>query len=85
MATTGISEGASLSSHEYGHAAPTSLWALTLGSIGVVCGDIGTSPLYALKMLSRRASPQPAGTEALALSHARWCSGWHYQLKQAAG
>ena len=26
-----------------------SFWALTLGSIGVVYGDIGTSPLYALK------------------------------------
>src|SRR5262249_52302588 len=25
------------------------LWALALGSIGVVYGDIGTSPLYALK------------------------------------
>ena len=25
------------------------LWALTLGSIGVVYGDIGTSPLYALR------------------------------------
>src|SRR6202171_3439300 len=24
-------------------------WALTLGSIGVVYGDIGTSPLYALR------------------------------------
>ena len=24
-------------------------WALALGSIGVVYGDIGTSPLYALK------------------------------------
>nr|WP_237050288.1 potassium transporter Kup [Microvirga ossetica] len=34
---------------EHGHAAPTSFWALTLGSIGVVYGDIGTSPLYALK------------------------------------
>lgn len=28
---------------------PTSFWALTLGSVGVVYGDIGTSPLYALK------------------------------------
>ena len=28
---------------------PTSFWALTLGSIGVVYGDIGTSPLYALR------------------------------------
>jgi KUP system potassium uptake protein len=27
----------------------TSFWALTLGSIGVVYGDIGTSPLYAVK------------------------------------
>jgi KUP system potassium uptake protein len=27
----------------------TSLWALTLGSIGVVYGDIGTSPLYAMR------------------------------------
>ena len=27
----------------------TGFWALTLGSIGVVYGDIGTSPLYALR------------------------------------
>src|ERR687885_1812267 len=27
----------------------TSFWTLALGSIGVVYGDIGTSPLYALK------------------------------------
>jgi len=26
-----------------------SFWALTLGSIGVVYGDIGTSPLYAMR------------------------------------
>ena len=33
-----------------GDAHPTSsFWALTLGSIGVVYGDIGTSPLYALR------------------------------------
>jgi KUP system potassium uptake protein len=29
--------------------ARTSFWTLTLGSVGVVYGDIGTSPLYALK------------------------------------
>jgi KUP system potassium uptake protein len=29
--------------------AKTSFWALTLGSIGVVYGDIGTSPLYAVR------------------------------------
>ena len=27
----------------------TSIWVLTLGSIGVVFGDIGTSPLYSLQ------------------------------------
>ena len=27
----------------------TGFWALTLGSIGVVFGDIGTSPLYAFR------------------------------------
>jgi KUP system potassium uptake protein len=29
--------------------AKTGFWTLTLGSLGVVYGDIGTSPLYALK------------------------------------
>src|SRR4051794_8977651 len=29
--------------------AKTRFWALTLGSIGVVYGDIGTSPLYAMR------------------------------------
>src|SRR3954467_11483303 len=28
---------------------PSAFWKLTLGSLGVVYGDIGTSPLYALK------------------------------------
>ena len=28
---------------------PAGFWALTLGSIGVVYGDIGTSPLYAFR------------------------------------
>src|SRR3954468_10850191 len=28
---------------------PGSFWALTIGSIGVVYGDIGTSPLYAFR------------------------------------
>ena len=27
----------------------TGFWSLTLGSIGVVFGDIGTSPLYAFR------------------------------------
>ena len=32
-----------------GHAAKAGFWALALGSVGVVYGDIGTSPLYALR------------------------------------
>ena len=39
-----------------------------MGSLGVVYGDIGTSPLYALKeSLSAAAAAGP--------SPARWCSG----------
>ena len=33
-------------------------WALALGAIGVVYGDIGTSPLYALREAVRRANQQ---------------------------
>ena len=36
-------------SAENGHTQDKHFWALALGSIGVVYGDIGTSPLYALK------------------------------------
>jgi KUP system potassium uptake protein len=32
-----------------GHAQSESFWALALGSMGVVFGDIGTSPLYAMR------------------------------------
>jgi KUP system potassium uptake protein len=32
-----------------GHSHGESFWALTLGSVGVVYGDIGTSPLYAFR------------------------------------
>jgi KUP system potassium uptake protein len=39
----------------------TGFWPLTLGSIGVVFGDIGTSPLYAFReALSAAAEGQPA-------------------------
>jgi KUP system potassium uptake protein len=38
------------------------LWGLTLGSIGVVYGDIGTSPLYAMRVALQAASePGQAG------------------------
>ena len=41
-------DGAGASPHSEGHARE-GFWALTLGSIGVVYGDIGTSPLYAFR------------------------------------
>src|SRR5215468_10593457 len=34
----------------------TTFWALTIGSIGVVYGDIGTSPLYAFREAVNAAS-----------------------------
>ncbi|ANY84626.1 potassium transporter Kup (plasmid) [Microvirga ossetica] len=64
MAATGISERVGVGPVEHGHATPTSFWALTLGSIGVVYGDIGTSPLYALKE-SLAAATDHAGATAL--------------------
>jgi KUP system potassium uptake protein len=39
-----------------GHAHRESFWALTLGSVGVVYGDIGTSPLYAFREALNAAS-----------------------------
>ena len=48
-------------STENGHAAQSNkLWALALGSIGVVYGDIGTSPLYAMREAVTAASPEAA-------------------------
>lgn len=43
------------------------LWALGLGSIGVVYGDIGTSPLYALKESLTAASAGGQLTEEMAI------------------
>lgn len=43
----GLDEGHDGAS-KHGHA-PASYWALALGALGVVYGDIGTSPLYALR------------------------------------
>jgi KUP system potassium uptake protein len=33
----------------HGHGHPAAFWPLTLGALGVVFGDIGTSPLYTIK------------------------------------
>src|ERR1700741_4830124 len=39
-----------------GEPSGSSFWALTLGSVGVVYGDIGTSPLYAFRVAVTAAS-----------------------------
>jgi KUP system potassium uptake protein len=50
------------SNAEGGHGTPDKhFWALALGSIGVVYGDIGTSPLYAFKEAVGAATKQGAG------------------------
>ncbi len=41
--------------------ATSGFWALTLGSIGVVFGDIGTSPLYAFREAVTHAADGPPG------------------------
>ena len=47
--------------------APSRLWTLVLGSIGVVYGDIGTSPLYALKESLTAATAGGQLTEAMVI------------------
>src|ERR1041385_2307436 len=49
-------QGSDLSARHDGEA-HSGFWALTLGSIGVVYGDIGTSPLYAFREAITAASP----------------------------
>ena len=47
-ATADLSAGSEAAAEHGGHAAgKPGFWALALGSVGVVYGDIGTSPLYA--------------------------------------
>jgi KUP system potassium uptake protein len=45
----------------------TGFWALTLGSIGVVFGDIGTSPLYAFRVAVANAAHGQPVTRAIVL------------------
>jgi KUP system potassium uptake protein len=45
----GTTEPAAAAGHGHGLTGPPSFAALTIGSVGVVYGDIGTSPLYAFR------------------------------------
>src|SRR5262245_25385945 len=49
MARTTAAPGETPVEHGAEAHSASGLWALTLGSIGVVYGDIGTSPLYAFR------------------------------------
>ncbi len=49
VASEKTASGAALSATEPAPQDQSSRWALTLGSVGVVYGDIGTSPLYAFR------------------------------------
>jgi KUP system potassium uptake protein len=51
-----------------GTPAATAFWALTIGSIGVVYGDIGTSPLYAVReSVLAAVGPSEPASEAVIL------------------
>src|SRR5215470_9340865 len=52
--------------------ASTSPWALALGSIGVVYGDIGTSPLYAFREAVNASGPLTRDTVLGVLSLILW-------------
>jgi KUP system potassium uptake protein len=53
-------------SHTEGHGG-SSFWKLTLGSIGVVYGDIGTSPLYAFREAASAAAGEGIVTREIVL------------------
>jgi KUP system potassium uptake protein len=67
MATVAPEAALSDDAARTGRHAPAHFWALTLGSIGVVYGDIGTSPLYAVResVLAAVGPTAPAGEEVI--------------------
>src|SRR5438270_13180288 len=66
IARDSVSSPASMSGDEHA-AAPSSFWGLTLGSVGVVYGDIGTSPLYAFREAAVAAAENGPITRELVL------------------
>ena len=67
MATVPTEAGLSDDAAQPGALGRRRFWALTLGSIGVVYGDIGTSPLYAVReaVLAAAGPSTPAGEEII--------------------
>jgi KUP system potassium uptake protein len=61
-------EHAATHDHGRGHRHGRShFWKLTLGSVGVVYGDIGTSPLYAFREAVKAASGEAIATQSVVL------------------
>ncbi len=66
MANASATQASGDSDHQPAHG---KLWALALGAIGVVCGDIGTSPLYAMREAVGHATKNgmPPGTAVMGI------------------
>ena len=60
---------------EAGDPQPSAFWKLVLGSVGVVYGDIGTSPLYALREALARRRRATGWPRARSSASSRCCSG----------
>ena len=67
MSNTNETTAAGSAAAHTGRDAPPSLLALALGSVGVVYGDIGTSPLYAFREAAIAASNNRMVTREIVL------------------
>ena len=56
------------------HTPPSLRTGLVLGALGVVFGDIGTSPIYTLQTLFNPADPHPVPITPANVSRSRSCS-----------
>src|ERR1700694_4989614 len=61
MSPSNAANGGSVAANGSEAPAKTGFWALALGSIGVVYGDIGTSPLYAFRVAINAATESTPG------------------------
>jgi KUP system potassium uptake protein len=69
ITSSGTAIAAENSAHgdSHGERSPRATWWLTLGSLGVVYGDIGTSPLYALRESLLHAGDAPTRIEVIGI------------------
>ena len=64
---TGPNSAGSVATDTAGHVSNTKLPVLILGALGVVYGDIGTSPLYAFREALHVAGARPGSGEVLGI------------------